>query len=47
MVLASVFLVLKVIGRVKRGVYDISLLPYVNVDEFNKRSVFDVRIFAV
>ena len=40
-------LVGKVIGRVKKGVFDIALLSHVNVDEFNETSLFDVRIFAV
>ena len=47
MVLPSVLLVVKVIGIFKKGVYDISLLSHVNVYEFNKRSLFDVRRFAV
>ena len=38
--LASVLLV-------KRGVYYIALLSYVNDDEFNKMSLFYVRRFAV
>ena len=42
-----VLLVGKVIGRAKKGVYDIALLSHVNVDNFNKISLFDVRIFAV
>ena len=47
MELESVFVVGKVIGRVKEGVYDISLLSHVNTKEFNKMSLFDVRRFAV
>ena len=45
--LAIVLLVGKVIGIVKKGVYDISLLSHVNEDEFNEMSLFDVMIFAV
>ena len=47
MILESVLLIENFIGRVKKGVYDISLLSYVNIDEFNKRSLFDVRRFEV
>ena len=47
MALASVLLVGKVIGRVKKVVYDISLLSHVNDDEFNNMSLSDVRIFSV
>ena len=47
MTLASVLLVRKVIGRVKKGVYDIALLSHVNDDEFNEISMFDVRRLAV
>ena len=47
MELESVLLVGKVIGRVKKGVYYISLLSHVNVDDFNEMILFDVRIFAV
>ena len=47
MALASVLLVGKVIGRVKKVVYDISLLSLVNDDEFNNMSLSDVRIFSV
>ena len=47
MTLASMLLVGKVIGRVKKGVYDIALLSHVNDDEVNEMSLFDVRIFAV
>ena len=39
-------LVRKVIGRVKKGVHDIALLSHVNVNEFNKMSLFDVKRFA-
>ena len=47
MTLARVLLVRNVFFRVKNGVYDIGLLPHVNVDEFKKMSMFDVRIFVV
>ena len=47
MELARVLLVGKVIGRVKKVVYDIALLSHVNDDESNKMSLFDVIIFAV
>ena len=40
-------LVGNIIFGVKKGVFDISLLSHVNDDEFNKMSLFDVRIFAV
>ena len=40
-------LVVKVIGRVKMGVYDISLISHVNDEYFNEMSLFDVRWFAV
>ena len=40
-------LVGKVIGRVKEGVHDIALISHVNGNDFNKRSLFDVRIFVV
>ena len=43
----SMLLVGKVIGRVKKGVFDISLLSHVNGDEFNDMSLFDVRRFSV
>ena len=36
-------LVVKVIGRVKMGVYDIALLSHVNDEYFNEMSLFDVR----
>ena len=42
----SVLLVGKVIGRVKKGVYDISLLSHVNDKDFNKISLFGAKIFA-
>ena len=45
--LAIVLLVGKVIGRVKKGVYDISLISQVNDYEFNDMSLFCVRRFAV
>ena len=47
MVLAIVLLVGKVIGRVKKGLYDIVLISHVNDDEFNKMILFDVRRFLV
>ena len=47
MSLTSVLLVGKVIGRVKKGVYDIVMFSHVNDDEFNGMSLFDVRRFAV
>ena len=47
MVLASVLLVVNIIGRVKNWVYDIDLISHVNDDEFNEMSLFDVSIFAV
>ena len=43
----SVLLVGKVIGRVKKGVYDIYLISHVNDYEFNKMILFDVRRFSV
>ena len=47
MELESVLLVEKVIGRVKKGVYDISLLSHVNDEYLNEMSLFDVNRFAV
>ena len=47
MVLASVLLVVNIIGRVKNWVYDIDLISHVNDDEFNEMSLFDVRRFSV
>ena len=46
MALSSVLLVGKVIGRVKKGVYDIALISHVHDDEFNEIILFDVRIFS-
>ena len=40
-------LVGKVIGRVKRGVFDISLISHVNDDNFNEMSLSDTRRFEV
>ena len=40
-------LVEKVIGRVKKGVYDIALLSHVNDEYFNEMSLSDVKRFAV
>ena len=47
MELASLLLVGKVIGGVKKGVYDIALISHVNDNDFNEMSLFDVRIFLV
>ena len=47
MELESVLLVGKVIGRVKKRVYDISLLSHVNDEYLNETSLFDMRWFAV
>ena len=47
MTLASMLLFGKGIGRVKKGVYDISLLLHVDADEFDERSLFDLRRFEV
>ena len=47
MVLTKVLLVGKVIGRVKKGVYDIALLLNVNDYEFNEMILIDVRRFSV
>ena len=43
----SMLLVGKVIGRAKKGVFDISLLSHVNVDDFNERSLFNVERIEV
>ena len=40
-------LVGKFIGRFKKGVFDIALLSRVNDNDFNKMSLFYVRIFSV
>ena len=45
--LEIVLLVGKVIGRVKKRVYDIALLSHVNDENFNEKSLFDVRRFSV
>ena len=45
--LEIVLLVGKVIGRVKKRVYDIALLSHVNDENFNEMSLFDVRRFSV
>ena len=47
MALASVLMVIKVIGRVKNREYDTYLLSNVNDDELNEMGMFDVGIFAV
>ena len=44
--LSSVLLVIKLIGRVKKGVYYISLISHFNGDKFNVITLFDVKIFA-
>ena len=43
----SVLLVGKVIGIVKKGLFEISLLLHVKNDELNYMGLFDVMIFAV
>ena len=47
MALASMLLSVKVIGRVKKVLYCISLLSHDNDNEFNEMSLFYVRRFAV
>ena len=42
----SVLLVVKVIGRVKKGGFVVALLSHVPDNQFNKMSLFDVRIFS-
>ena len=43
----SMLLYGKVIGRIKKGVFDIAPISYVTDDEFNEMILFDVRRFAV
>ena len=40
-----VLLVGKVIGRLKKVVFDVALLSHATEDEFNKMILFDVKIF--
>ena len=47
MALASVLVVGKVIGGLKKGVNDIALISHVYVNYFNKMILFDVTRFAV
>ena len=47
MALENVLLVVKFIGRVKNGFYDIALISHVNDYEFNQMILFDVRRFTV
>ena len=47
MVLESVLLVGKIIGRVKKGVYDIALISHVNYKELKYTRLFDVKVFSV
>ena len=42
----SVLLVVKVIGRFKKGGFVVALLSHVPDNQFNKMSLFDVRIFS-
>ena len=43
----SMLLAGKVIGRVKKGVFDVALISHVTENEFNEMSLFDVRNFSV
>ena len=47
MVEDSMLLVEKVIDRVKNRVFGVALLSHVTYNEFNKMSLFGVRIFEV
>ena len=47
MVLASVLLFGKFIGRIKKVVYDIALISNVNNKKFKDMSLFDVSRFVV
>ena len=43
----SMLLAGKVIGRVKKGVFDVALISHVTENEFNEMSLFDARNFSV
>eukprot|EP00957_Ditylum_brightwellii_P088379 6731588-Ditylum_brightwellii.AAC.1 len=43
----SVLLIGKVLGRAKKGVFDIVLLCNMGDNKFNEMSSYDIRIFAV